>query len=261
MKTCREKAILIVSFGTTRDEIRKRTMDVLEAEVRGWYPEYEVRQAFTSQMVIKRLAARGIRIPHVTEALERLCQDGVKQVIVLATHLLHGGEYEKILAGAESYKTSGMKVLVTKPLLSDETDLKRAADAIRKAYVTEEGEALLLMGHGAPGESHQAYAALAEQCRSVGAEHIYVAVVNGEPQVEEVLPRIREDGYQKLALAPLMLVAGEHAQQEMAGDEPDSWKSQGIRAGFLVRCLLTGLGELAEIREIYREHLNRCSGK
>lgn len=256
-----KKAILVVSFGTTKDETRKKNIDAIEQEIQSHFPEYEVRRAFTSNIVIRRLAQRGIVVETVDQALERLKLDGFESVTILPTHLLPGEEYDKLQSLAEPYTGSFQQLKVAKPLLYDTEDLKEVAEFIKETYPMGEKEALVLMGHGTGHFANHIYPAMDYILKSSGMPNAFVATVEGYPEFTDVLEAVKAGGFTAVTLVPLMLVAGDHAMNDMAGDEKESWKNQCACAGMQVKCVLTGLGESPRIRKRYLRHLLDCIGK
>lgn len=253
-----KNAILVVSFGTTKDETRKKNIEAVENEVAAAFPDWTVRRAFTSSIVMRRLEERGIHVDNVPQAMERLQEEGFTQVIILPTHLLPGEEYHKLLDFLAPFAASFQKLAVAKPLLYGTEDVEEVSAFLKEAYPLQEKEAMLLMGHGTGHFANHIYPAMAYILNEMGAGNIFVATVEGYPQFEPVLERIRKEGYQKVKLVPLMLVAGEHAMNDMAGDEEDSWRSQCAAAGLEVSHVLAGLGESRQVRRIYLRHLREC---
>lgn len=253
-----KKVILAVSFGTTKDETRDRTIGALERDIGARYPEYRVDRAFTSTIVIRRLAARGIRAETPEQALERIAESGTEDVFIQPTHLIPGEEYEKLCAEALPFRDRFRTLRVAKPLLYHTGDMLAAADAVLAAYPAAPGEALLLMGHGTAHFSNCIYPAMDYVFKSKNSRHVFVATVEGYPKIDETLDAVAAWGYRRALLVPFMLVAGDHAVNDMAGDEPDSWKNLCLKKGIEPRCVLRGLGELPAIRDIYLRHLENC---
>jgi sirohydrochlorin cobaltochelatase len=254
------KAILVASFGTTKDEARNNAVGALEREVAAKYPEYRVDRAFTSSVVVSRLAARGIMIDTPGQALNRLAGEGVKEVFVLPTHLIPGEEYEKLCKEAEPFRKRFDTLCTAKPLLYDTGDLFAAADAVSAAYPVEPDEALLLMGHGTAHFSNCFYPAMDYVFKNRNGRHVFLATVEGYPEIGGTLDTIVTLGFRRAALVPFMLVAGDHAINDMAGDGPDSWKTLCEGKRVKPRCILRGLGELPAVRKIYLDHLKACIG-
>lgn len=249
-----KQAILAVSFGTTYPDTLEQTITATERALAQAYPGWEVRRAFTSGMIIKRLRQRdGLEIDRVDEAMQRLEADGFTHVAVQSTHVMHGEEYEKMLAQLEPYRLR-MQISVGMPLLHAEADYAEVADALLEWLpAPQENEALVLMGHGTPHFANSAYAQM-EHMLQERCGRVFVATVEGYPTLESVkgqlsrLPEIR-----RVILAPFMLVAGDHARNDMAGEE-DSWKAQLETMGYEVQCVLQGLGQCPRIRQRFVEH-------
>lgn len=253
-----EKVIMVVSFGTSYNDSREATIGAIETAIADAYLEYEVRRAFTSQMIIDKLKERdGLEIDNVEEALDRAVADGVKTLVVQPTHLMDGYEYTDLADALKAYEDKFEQVVLATPLLTSDEDF----DAVAKAIVEEtasydDGEtAICFMGHGTEADSNGIYAKLQEKMTAAGYENYYIGTVEAEPTLEDLLTAIKEKGvYTKVVLEPLMVVAGDHANNDMAGDEDDSWKSQFEAEGYEVECILKGLGELPAIQDIYVAH-------
>ena len=251
-------AILVVSFGTTYDESRDVTIGAIEEEIAGAYPDYELRRAFTAQDIIDKLKNRlGLEIDNVTEALDRAVADGITTLIVQPTHLMNGLEYNDLMDELENYYDKFEQVSVGAPLLDTDEDFYRVMNEIvdvTKEY--DDGEtAIVFMGHGTEAPSNAVYGTMQEKLRDAGYENYFVGTVEAEPSLEDVLAAVGEGSYKKVVLRDLMVVAGDHAHNDMAGDEEDSWKSTFEAAGYEVSCVLEGLGQIEGIREIYLDHV------
>ena len=253
-----QNAILVVSFGTTKDETREKNIAAIEREIQTQFPEDTVRRAFTSSTVIHRLAQRGIQVDTVDQALEKLKQEGIESVFILPTHLLPGEEYEKLLSLSAPYRAFFRRLLVAKPLLYDTRDLTEVAEFIKEAYPMRKQEALVLMGHGTGHFANLIYPAMDYILKNNGMSNAFVATVEGYPEFTDVLDRVKAGNFTSVTLLPLMLVAGEHAMVDMAGQSSYSWKNQCACAGMQVKCVLSGLGESERIRRIYLRHLRDC---
>lgn len=255
-----DAAILVVSFGTSYNESRDITIGAVEEAIAEAHPEYEVRRAFTSQIIIDVLKEReGLEIDNVTEALDQAVADGIKTLIVQPTHLMNGLEYGDLVAELKNYEEDFEQVAVGEPLLMQDSDYDAVIGAITKE--TEEyddGEtAIVFMGHGTEAESNVVYSTLQDKLAAAGYENYYIGTVEATPTLDDVMAAMTEHGeYQKVVLEPLMVVAGDHANNDMAGDEEDSWKTILTEAGYETECLLRGLGELPEIQDIYVAHVD-----
>ena len=217
-----------------------------------------MRRAFTSQIIIDKLKERdGLEIDNVEEALDRAVADGVKTLVVQPTHLMSGFEYTDLNDALEGYKDKFDQVVLADPLLSSDADYEAVAQAITAETASyDDGEtAICFMGHGTEADSNADYAKLQEVLTADGFENYYIGTVEATPSVEDLINQIKEAGkYKKVVLKPLMVVAGDHANNDMAGDEDDSWKSQFEAAGYEVNCIIEGLGQDEAIQNIYVSH-------
>lgn len=261
-KNAEDTAILVVSFGTSYNESRDLTIGAIEKRIADGFPEYEVRRAFTSQIIIDKLKERdGLEIDNVEEALDRAVADGIKNLIVQPTHLMDGYEYTDLSDALENYKDKFEKTSMAAPLLSDDADIDSVIQAITKKTASyDDGEtAICFMGHGTEADSNQVYAEVQKHLTEQGYENYYIATVEASPTLEDVMAVWKEKGnYKRVVLEPLMVVAGDHANNDMAGDEDDSWKSILTKEGYEVECILEGLGQVEEIQDIYVEHTKKA---
>lgn len=249
--------ILAVSFGTSYNDSREATIGEVEKALGEANPEYEVRRAFTSQIVIDILEERdGLDIDNVTEAMERLVADDVKNVIVQPTHVMKGFEYDGVVEEVNKYSDKFDTLKISEPLLSSDKDYDELIKSIEEetASYNTDGTAIVYMGHGTEHKSNSAYAALQEKLNNAGHNNYFIGTVEAEPSLEDVLELVKQSGAKKVVLLPLMIVAGDHANNDMAGDEEDSWKTAFTEAGFEVECVLKGLGQYAGVRQILAEH-------
>ena len=257
--------ILAVSFGTSYNDSRDKTIGAIENALTEAYPDYEVRRAFTSQIIIDKLKERdGLEIDNVTEALDRLVADGVKELIVQPTHVMHGYEYDDTVEEIEKYRDKFDSVTVAEPLLDTNEDYADVAAAVADdtaEYVTDENTAVVLMGHGTEHDSNSSYAKLQDVYTSNGPKNYFIGTVEATPTLDEVIQTVKDNGYTKVVLRPLMVVAGDHANNDMAGDEEDSWKSVFEKEGFEVECVLKGMGEIPAIQQIYVRHVKDAMDK
>lgn len=252
-----DQAILVVSFGTSYNDSREKTIGAIEDAIAEEFPDYEVRRAFTSQIIIDKLKERDqLEIDNVQEALDRAVSDGIKTLIVQPTHLMGGYEYTDLKDELAEYESKFEKVVLAEPLLTSDEDFDAVADAIVEATASyDDGEtAVCFMGHGTEADSNGVYAKLQEVLTAGGHDAYYIGTVEASPTLEDVMAAMKDRGYAKVVLEPLMVVAGDHANNDMAGEEEDSWKSQLEAAGYGVECVLKGLGELETIQDIYVAH-------
>ena len=252
-----EKELLVVSFGTSFNDSRRLTIGAIESALEKAFPEYAVRRGFTSQIIIDHVAKRdGEIIDNMQEALDRAVDNGVKTLVVQPTHLMNGLEYEEMSKAIAQYSDAFEKISIGQPLLTSDEDFQAVAKAITEATADyDRGEtAIVVMGHGTEAESNQVYAKMQQVLSDEGFENYYVGTVEAEPSLEDVLKAVGEKEYKKVVLEPLMVVAGDHANNDMAGDEDGSWKTEFEKAGYEVTCLVRGLGELPEIQQLYVEH-------
>ena len=246
------KAVLVVHFGVTHEDTRRKTIDVMNAMVRELdYPLMEV--AYTSEMVRRVLGKRGERHLNVPEALDKLAKEGAKEVHLLPTHLLLGHEYHKLMRQAKEKEALFEKLLIAPALLSDVEDYQKVAEAVSKRYPRKEKEALVVVGHGTDHPINCAYPALAYEFHLRG-EDVYVATVEGYPTLDDLLIELKKKDYETIHLAPLLFVAGEHAKKDMAEGEGSFYEVLKAN-GYEVETHLVGLGELRDIQSLYLEHL------
>jgi len=249
--------ILAVSFGTSYDDNREVTIGAVENAIKDANPGYEVRRAFTSQIVIDVIKERGgDAIDNVEEAFDRLVKDGVKELVVQPTHVMSGFEYDDLMAAVDEYKDKFDKVSVGAPLLTSDDDYTTLANALAAdtAAFNTDGTAIVFMGHGTEHEANAAYGKLQETFTANGNTNYFVGTVEGTPTLEDVVAGVKAGGYSKVVLQPLMVVAGDHANNDMAGDEDGSWKTTFEAEGFEVECSLKGLGSIEAVRDMYVAH-------
>ena len=251
------KVMLVISFGTSYNDSRDITIGAIENALQAAYPDYEVRRAFTSQIIIDILEEReNLDIDNVTEAMERLIADGVQEVIVQPTHVIRGFEFDDIVDEVSEYADKFASLKIGDPLLSSDEDYTRVIDAITSETATynQDGTAIVFMGHGTHHDANATYGRLQDLLLEAGHSNYFVGTVEGAPLIEDVIPLIEGIGATKVVLLPLMVVAGDHANNDMAGDEEDSWKSILEAEGYEVEPILSGLGQYAAIHQIYIDH-------
>ena len=249
--------LLVVSFGTSYNDSRRETIGAIEKAMQKAFPDYAVRRGFTSQIIIDHVNKRdGEKIDNVTEALDRAVANKVKTLVVQPTHLMNGLEYTDLVNEVAEYSDAFDQVAVGQPLLTSEDDFKAVIKVITEATAQyDDGEtAICFMGHGTEAESNQVYAKMQEMLTAAGYKNYYVGTVEAAPGLDDVLAMVQAGDYKSVVLEPLMIVAGDHANNDMAGDEEDSWKTTFENAGYEVTCLVRGLGEMEGIQQIFVEH-------
>lgn len=253
------KAILVVSFGTTVDATREKNITAVENAVAARFPAYPVYRAWTSSIIL-RIKARdpsGERILGVADALHQMHGDGVTEAFVLPTHLLYGDEYDKLCAQTRENAALFERVEFAPPLLCDTDAMRAVLAAVSAETPLAKGEALVLVGHGTRHFCNTVYAALDYLAKASGLPHVFVGTVEAFPGLDTAIDAVKAAGYHAAALVPLMLVAGDHAINDIASDEPESWKSRFKAAGLGCRAVIKGLGEYEAIRGLYAEHISR----
>ena len=274
-----ENELLVVSFGTSFNDSRVADIKSIEDALQEANPDWSVRRAFTAQIIINHIQARdGEKIDNMTQALDRAVANGVKNLVVQPTHLMHGAEYDEMCEAIEAYKDQFESVSIAEPMLgevgSDATvinaDKEAVAKAITAAAVSEAGfesleaakdagTAFVFMGHGTAHVAKVTYSQMQAQMQNLGYENVFIGTVEGEPEetsAEAVIEAVKAAGYTNVVLRPLMVVAGDHANNDMAGDDEDTWKSQFEASGEFdsVDCQIAGLGEVADIQQLYVAH-------
>ena len=274
-----DNEILVVSFGTSFNNSRAADIKGIEDAIQAAYPDWSVRRAFTAQIIINHVQARdGEKIDNMEQALERAVANGVKNLVVQPTHLMHGAEYDEMMEMVDSYRDKFESVAIAEPLLgevgSDATVINADKEAVAKAITAEavktagfdsldtaaeDGTAFVFMGHGTSHTAKVSYTQMQSQMNALGYKNVFIGTVEGEPEetaCENVIEAVKAAGYTKVVLRPLMVVAGDHANNDMAGDDEDSWKSQFEASGEFdsVDCQIAGLGEVADIQQLYVAH-------
>ena len=252
-----ENELMVVSFGTSYNDSRRLTIGAIEEAIEKAFPDYSVRRSFTSQIIIDRLKTRdNLVIDNVSEALKRAVDNGVKNLVIQPTHLMNGLEYMEIVNVTAEYSDSFERIAVGEPLLTSEEDFEIVMRAITEAVAGyDDGEtAICFMGHGTEAESNHVYAKMQTVLNDAGYTNFYIGTVEADPGLCEVLDAVKAGNYKKAVLQPLMIVAGDHANNDMAGEEEDSWKTAFEKAGYEVTCIVRGLGEMEAIRQIFVAH-------
>ncbi len=271
--------LLVVSFGTSFNDSRVNDIKSIEDALAEANPDWSVRRAFTAQIIINHIQARDNEaIDNMDQALQRAVDNGVVNLVVQPTHLMHGAEYDELVEAVEKYQDQFGSVTVAEPLLGEvgadasavNEDKKAVAEAITAEAVQtagfdsldaakEDGTAFVFMGHGTSHTAKISYSQMASQMAELGYDNVFIGTVEGEPEetaCENVIAAVKDAGYKKVVLRPLMVVAGDHANNDMAGDDDDSWKSMFEASGAFdsIDCQIAGLGEIADIQKIYVNH-------
>ena len=272
-----ENELLVVSFGTSFNDSRVADIKGIEDALQEANPDWSVRRAFTAQIIINHIQARdGEKIDNMTQALDRAVANGVKNLVVQPTHLMHGAEYDEMCEALEQYKDKFESVAIAEPMLgevgSDATVINADKEAVAKAITAaavadagfesldaakDAGTAFVFMGHGTAHVAKVTYSQMQAQMQQLGYENVFIGTVEGEPEetsAEAVIEAVKAAGYTNVILRPLMVVAGDHANNDMAGSEDDSWKTMFEAAGFTVDCQIAGLGEIADVQALYVAH-------
>jgi len=257
MSERKNKAILVVSFGTSFHGTREKTIDRIEADIAEAFPEYRIYRAWTSKQIIAKLMRRdGRKIMTVEEALCAMEADGITQLIVQPTHMINGIENDRMKEDVQKHSASFERIAFGDPLLTSTEDNEKAIRAAMEEFPDlGEDEALVFMGHGTPHSANAIYAALDDTFKDLGYSQVFLGTVEAYPSLDTLLRRVGERRPRKVYLAPFMVVAGDHAIHDMSGEDGDSWKSRFEKAGFFVDCVMRGLGEYEGIRRIYVEHV------
>lgn len=253
----RQSAILAVSFGTSHRDALEENITPIEADLAAAFPERTLRRAFTSGMILRCLADReGLCIDDVPRALERLAGEGCTDVVLQPTHIMNGDEFDKLCAQAEPFRAKFARMTFGRPLLTTLEDYRDLTAALTEILPEAEADtAHVFMGHGTEHYANAAYCQLEYMLHDGGRTDAVLGTVEGYPGLEEVFRRLGErETVQKVVLHPLMVVAGDHAKNDLAGDEPESWKSQLTARGYQVSCELKGLGEYPQIRVLFVRH-------
>ena len=274
-----ENELLVVSFGTSFNDSRAEDVKGIEDALAEAYPDWSVRRAFTAQIIINHVEARDDEvIDNMQQALDRAVENGVKNLVVQPTHLMHGAEYDEMTEAINGYKDKFESVAIAEPMLGEvgddatviNDDKKAVAQAITDAAckeagfdsmdaAAEAGTAFVFMGHGTSHTANVTYDQMQTQMENLGFKNAFIGTVEGKPEdtaCDKVIEKVKEAGYKNVVLRPLMVVAGDHANNDMAGDEEDSWKSQFVASGNFdkVDCQIEGLGRIEAVEKLYVEH-------
>ena len=271
--------MLVVSFGTSFNDSRAEDIGGIESALQEAYPDWAVRRAFTAQIIINHVQARdGEKIDNVEQALERAAANGVKELVIQPTHLMHGAEYDELTQAVDNFRDMFESVEIAEPLLgevgTDASVVNADKETVAKAVVqtaveaagydsieaaAEDGTAFVFMGHGTSHAAKVTYSQMQTQMEDLGFNNVFIGTVEGEPEetsCEAVIGKVKEAGYTNVVLRPLMVVAGDHANNDMAGEDEDSWVSQFVASGAFekVDTQIAGLGSIPAVQEIYVQH-------
>ncbi len=274
-----DNELLVVSFGTSFNDSRAKDIKGIEDALQAAYPDWSVRRAFTAQIIINHVQARdGEKIDNMEQALERAVANGVKNLVVQPTHLMHGAEYDEMMEMIDDYRDKFESVAVAEPLLgevgADATVINEDKEAVAKAVTAEavatagydsveaaakDGTAFVFMGHGTSHTAKVSYSQMQTAMQTLGYDNVFIGTVEGEPEstsCENVIEAVKAAGYTKVVLRPLMVVAGDHANNDMAGADDDSWLSEFKASGAFeeVDTQISGLGEISDIQQLYIAH-------
>lgn len=256
----KKKKLLVVSFGTKYKKTRENTIGAIERDLNRVFSDYEVHRSFTSQTVIRLIEqAEGIKVDSVSDAMGSFVREGAEQVVVLPTHFMDGREYYKLVEQVENFRDEIKEIRIGGPLIrtDSEEDMMEVCKAIA-AFTEEfrdEETAVCFMGHGTDVRSNQIYEKMQELFRESGHDNLYIGTVEAYPTAMDVLHQLKKKQYKKVILEPLMIVAGDHAVHDMAGDDDTSWKSLFEKEGYEVECVLKGMGEIPDIRNLFVKHV------
>ena len=274
-----DNELLVVSFGTSFNDSRVKDIKGIEDALQAAYPDWSVRRAFTAQIIINHVQARdGEKIDNMQQAMDRAVANGVKNLVVQPTHLMHGAEYDEMMEMIDDYRDKFESVAVAEPLLgevgADATVINEDKEAVAKAVTAEavatagydsveaaakDGTAFVFMGHGTSHTAKISYSQMQTAMQTLGYDNVFIGTVEGEPEstsCENVIEAVKAAGYTKVVLRPLMVVAGDHANNDMAGADEDSWLSQFEASGAFdsVDCQIAGLGGVADVEQLYIAH-------
>ncbi len=250
-----QKALLVVSFGTTHADTREKTIDRIEQDLAAAFPDRTLYRAWTSEKILHKLRQSGVCIDTIPQALARMAADGVTDVLVQPTHMIPGVENDVMLRKIADASHRFSQITISTPLLYAPEDITAVAGLLATVFSPlPDDTALVLMGHGSTHQAGEVYTALDRCCKAAGHANIYIATVEGTPTLPDILPALRRQAYRHILLAPCMIVAGDHAVNDMAGEAEDSWKNLLAASGYAVRCLIRGLGEYPGIRQLFVRH-------
>ena len=260
MNQQKDKAILVVSFGTSYEASRKATIEKIEQDIRNAFQDHRIYRAWTSKFIISILKKRdNYTVPTVKEALEQMITDGIREVVVQPTHILDGIENNIMKEEVLSYKESFDKIAFGTPLLADSKDESQAINAVTTEFSDlKETEALVFMGHGTTHQVNTVYAGLDQKFKESAHANVFIGTVEVDPTIHDLVKEVTSFQPSKIYVTPFMIVAGDHAQNDLAGEDPDSWMNRLSSEGYEVTPVLKGLGEYPKIRQILVDHVQQA---
>lgn len=253
-----KKALAIISFGTSY-ETGEKGIKAIEESLAKQFPEYDCFRAFTSNMIIKKLKREeNIHIKTTKELLAYLKEEGYEEVICQPTHMIHGVEFDKMMGQIQEFKGQFQVLKVGYPLLHELDDYKKCVELYETSGILEQGDAVVLMGHGSDHFAGSAYSQMEKMFQVMGHNNVYMGTVEGFPTFEDVKEELSKKEYKRLVISPFMIVAGDHAYNDLIGEEEDSWQNQLMSLGYQTVPAMKGLGEYEEIAMIYGEHIRKA---
>ncbi len=252
-----EDELLVVSFGTSFNDNRRLTIGAVEEAMEKAFPDWSVRRGFTAQIIIDRVQRRdGEVIDNVDQALDRAVENGVKRLVIQPTHLMDGLEYNDVVDEAAQYADAFEVMAIGAPLLTSDEDFQIVAKTMAEATAQyDDGKtAICFMGHGTEAASNVIYARMQQVMTDAGYANYFIGTVEAAPTLDDVLAMVQAGSYERVVLQPMMIVSGDHANNDMAGDDEDSWKTVFENAGYEVVCVLKGLGEYEAIQNLLAAH-------
>ncbi len=252
-----EDELLVISFGTSYNDNRRLTIGAVEEAMEKAFPDWSVRRAFTAQLIIDRLQRRdGQVIDNVGQALDRAVENGVKRLVIQPTHLMDGLEYNDVVNEAAQYADAFEAMAIGAPLLTSDEDFQIVAKVMAEATAQyDDGKtAICFMGHGTEAAANTVYARMQQVMTDAGYANCFIGTVEAAPTLDDVLALVQAGGYERVVLQPMMIVSGDHANNDMAGEDEDAWKTVFENAGYEVECVLKGLGEYEAIHDLLAAH-------
>ena len=252
-----KKAILVVSFGTSHEDTRLKTIDRIERALDDAFPDRKLYRAWTSGIIIRKIYQRdGTFVPTVPEAMQQMRRDGIEDILVQPTHILNGVENDLMIKNINSMSEGFKSIRFAQPLLTSDEDINEVVEILTDKFTPiDDNTAVVYMGHGTSHYTNPVYAALDYKFKDIGNPNIYMGTVEAYPTVENIIKMLRQRSeIKKVILAPFMIVAGDHAKNDMSGDDEDSWKSLFRNEGYEVECVVKGIGEYDEIANMFVQH-------